>query len=352
MTEQQIIETDPYNKNLGKKFLSGVKISFNSSCPAASSGSGDISQISPFDASTNTRRSHSAQICSYYTDDTKRQVTAVAHDINKLRFNWSGAPANEKAWVSDVAEYHETCPGDHNDYKWLRFNQAKFDANKGEPIHSVFVATDKCPPYAEPLNPTYDLNTDCRGPDLRICTQSIKSVSDCCMGFGTNCRSDQKPQSTFCDNFMQQQCLVNPTSPHCTCITPIPKDVQTKYNITAGQECWYSPCVDNIKGTDQTQRSYMTSAQYQKFNSKACPAINIVDCSQVGNTVFSKGMNFVNANNQNCSITGAGDGTVIKDREDGTTPPVNDTKKKYLLYGGIGVAVFMVVMMMVLAMSE
>jgi hypothetical protein len=349
--ENALIQSDPFSKNLTKRLLAGVKISTNKSCAPAIQG--DTAVLNPTDITPGARRDESMQICSYYTNDPERQVTGVEHDFGSMKFNFKKAPASEQAWINDVGEFHGTCAGDYNNYKYLYFNQKKYDGNKGEPVHSVFVWDNGCPKFAEPMNPSHNLNAHCNGSprDFRLCKQTTKSALDCCLGLSTNCRSDQVPQSTFCDNYVSAYCQANPTSPHCTCIGSIPPEAN-KYNITAGPECWYAPCVDNIKGTDPEQRSYVTNIQLKKISSKGCPAINIVDCSQVGNTVFVKGMNFVDANNQNCSINtdGSGQNQLIKgDAGKDSTKPVQTKTRNLWIMGGVGVVFF--VLILIIAMS-
>lgn len=343
--EKALIDTDPYTTNLTNKVLTGVKATFDANqCPNPLHGSGDVAVRFPANLSDGTNRNLPASICSYYGTDPKRQVSVVSHNQGDIKLKTTNVPSKEVSWITSVGQFHQGCPGGYNNYKFLRFAPFQYDKTSSPPIHSVFPARDSCPSYSKPFNPSYNINEHCGGADYRLCYQTDQSALDCCLGNAANCRPDQYPQSTFCDNFVSAYCRHNPTSPHCTCITPVPDDVNKKYKITAGQECWYSPCVDNIKAVDSTQKAYMTSAQIQKFNSRACPAINIVDCSQVNNRVFSSGMNFVNALNQECSIQG-GMGTVI-----GADKPKSSGNMPLLLLGG-GVAAVLLVVIFVVAIT-
>jgi hypothetical protein len=349
-----IAEDDPYNRNSAKRLLSGVKVAFGGSCPAAYKDDIVVQSSLDLNAGGGTRGSPTT-LCSYYTDKPERRISLADHTNGSFKLSFTNAPADEKAWVTSVGNLNGGCNAPNGaTTKQVHFAPLKWDSAKSGPIHSVFAAVNECPAFAQPLSPTINVNEGCGGPAYKVCKQTDKSVLDCCLGFAANCRADQKPQSTFCDNYMSEFCRREPTSPHCTCISPVPADKQNKFNITAGQECWYAPCADNIKGTDQAKRSYMTSMQTQKYTSKACPAINIVDCSQSNNTMLASGMNFIDANNQNCSITGdGGGGTVVGLKKPaGGLGKLTPTQMRYLLFGGIGLFfVIFFVMILVLASS-
>ena len=352
-SEDEMVNKDPFNTNQ-KPYLVAIKpaVAHKSDPQCLAPLNSDVTAIKhDFDFAKGTQfvgaagiraaRQHQAKLCEYRSANPQMALMDVTNSARKL----GNVTADEAKWLTSSQSTTEGC----NVKETVFLNSTPLKSVSGavldDAYHQIFAFKDSCPAFANSRLNVPDLNTNCRGSTVAVCGQKIKDVVDCCMGrkSGSNCRKDQAPQSTFCDQFMSEYCRTNPTKPECSCMITPPRDpIFDKYKIQVplSAVCMYEPCVSKPNTTYRTKSIANTK----------CPDLQICAVN-TGDIKFLQGAlgNKVNISceNQNQKQTKSSSPTPT------ATPPTLSGLKnpQVMLYGGIGFGVLIFVIILVALLS-
>jgi len=198
------------------------------------------------------------------------------------------------------------------------------------------------------------------------CADKANFATDACQKWCSATRRNQSMRSA-CDISLQYYCRNNPTDPNCTCLEP-PEDI-TKIQgmMSLPKSCWYKPCKELVN------KNYMTSTM--EDDTHHC--YGTVCSMEVGN-VNLKGDGTIEFNNECGSdllkpeykagklplpstpslpalpplpSTAGTPGPFIPGGNSGNSGGIGglpDDTSKYIMYGGIGLAVLIVLIIFIM----
>lgn len=358
--EQDLINSDPFSTGSPFKYLTGAKLKqgWQANIPcSAIKPFGDDAYVdqndirftdgvyydsgSIFDSGHVNYRGESFKLCTFRSADPTRAIVRAG--------GTNSVPSNkyllQNAWYTN--DNPNTIVGScthGSGYAGIYASPGASAPLGTDYFHQLFVSQNSCPAWA-PKQDTGNLNGNCDGgtPSF-LCGQKASDVLACCMGKKSTCRSDQKPQSRFCDAFMTEYCSKHKDAPQCKCMN-VPDGAELTARVNIPPVCWYKGC-ENVNATYRT--SAMTNVK--------CPPVNVCNIkNQIGEVAAAGLLNTIQLQT-NCNTgTGEDGSTNIVDADDTGTTDLGSANtltdvlqfvSEYPLQVGIGSIVLMLILLL------